>query len=160
MQPNDQTERMPSDEADHPIRELYQRVIAAWNARDAVAFAACFAEDGTSIGFDGSAIEGQGEIRSHLRAIFADHLTGRYVITVREVRFLGDDVALLRAVTGMVPANQQTIAPQVNALQTLLATRRAEGWRVVLLQNTPAQYHGRPDAARQLTEELQALVGE
>ncbi len=143
---------------DGAIRALYQQVLDAWNGRDAATFAVCFAEDGVSIGFDGSTIEGQEEIKAQLGAIFADHETGRYVASVREVRSLADDVALLRAVAGMVPATHTTIAPQLNALQTLIAQRRNGAWHIVLFQNTPAQFHGRPDLAQQLTEELRALV--
>jgi uncharacterized protein (TIGR02246 family) len=36
------------------IRELYRQMLDGWNKRDASAFAAPFAEDGESIGFDGS----------------------------------------------------------------------------------------------------------
>lgn len=147
-----------SDAVEAPILALYQRMHDAWNARDADAFAACFDADGISIGFDGSAAEPRTTIREHLAAIFAHHPTGRYVAKVREVRFLGDQVALLRAVAGVVPAAQDALAPQLNALQTLVARREADTWRIVLLQNTPAQFHGQPELAERLTEELQALV--
>ena len=140
------------------VRALYHDLLAAWNVRDPDAFAALFAEDGTSIGFDGSTMEGQEEIRAHLRQIFADHQTATYVAKVRGVRLLGADVALLRAVAGMVPPGRSEIQPAVNAIQTLVAHRRGETWRIAQLQNTPAQFHGRPDLAQHLTEELQELI--
>ena len=46
----------------------------------------------------------------------------------------------------------------MNTVQTLLAKRHAQGWRIVLLQNTPARYHGRPEAAKALTAELRELL--
>jgi uncharacterized protein (TIGR02246 family) len=76
---------------------------------------------------------------------------------VRNIRSLGDDVALLRAVVGLVPAGQMTLNPDLNAIQTLLAVRGDNEWRIALLQNTPAQYHGRPEAAEALTTELGEL---
>jgi uncharacterized protein (TIGR02246 family) len=74
------------------------------------------------------------------------------------VSFLGSSVALLRAVAGMVPPSGTDVNPAVNAHQTLLAARRDSQWRIVLFQNTPAQFHGRSEAAAALTEELRALL--
>jgi uncharacterized protein (TIGR02246 family) len=140
------------------VRGLYQQVLDGWNRRDAEAFAAPFAEDGDVIGFDGSQYFGRAETATALRQIFADHQTGAYLGKVRGVRFLGSDVAVLRAVVGMVLPGQTDIAPQANALQTLVAERREGQWRVVLFQNTPAQFHGRPELVQQLTEELRELL--
>jgi uncharacterized protein (TIGR02246 family) len=66
-------------------RDRYARLIDAWNRRDADAFAALFAADGVSIGFDGSQAVGD-EIREHLRGVFGDHPTAPYIAKVREVR--------------------------------------------------------------------------
>ena len=71
---------------------------------------------------------------------------------------IADGVALLRAVVGMVPPGQSELNPDVNAVQTVVATRRDDDWRITLLQNTPAQYHGRPEAVAALTAELRALL--
>jgi uncharacterized protein (TIGR02246 family) len=146
------------DEAE--IREVYRRMHDGWNARDADAFADQFADDGEAIGYDGSEMVGRAAIAATLRQIFADHQTAAYVAKVREVRFLAPDVARLRAVAGLVPPGQTQIAPQLNAIQTLIAVKRDEAWRIAFLQNTPTQYHGRPDLAEALTAELQALVGQ
>jgi uncharacterized protein (TIGR02246 family) len=138
------------------VETVYRVLLDAWNARDADAFARCFAEDGVTYGFDGSELAGRAAIAEELGRIFRDHETGRYVAIVRSVRSLGDDVALLRAVVGMVPAGRDDLEPQLNAAQTLLVQRHADGWRVVQLQNTQAQYHGRPEAVEELTAELRA----
>jgi uncharacterized protein (TIGR02246 family) len=143
---------------EQPVLALYRRLLDAWNAHDASAYAACFADDGHAIGFDGSAMDGRTEIESSLRRIFADHVTGTYVAKVRGVRLLGADAALLRAVAGMVPPGGTDVNPAVNALQTLVAVRGAGEWRIALFQNTPAQFHGRSEAAAALTEELRAQL--
>ncbi|HEX6290523.1 MAG TPA: SgcJ/EcaC family oxidoreductase [Herpetosiphonaceae bacterium] len=140
------------------VRALYQQLLSSWNERNAHAFAALFSEDGHSIGFDGSAISGQAEIESHIRQIFSDHQTGTYVGKIRDVRFLGADIALLRAVCGMIPPGQADLNPAVNTIQTVVAVRHDQTWRVELFQNTPAQFHGRPDLVRQLTDELRELL--
>jgi uncharacterized protein (TIGR02246 family) len=146
-----------SDESTTEIRELYDRLLAAWNGRDAEKFAAFFGTDGVSIGFDGSTATGP-EIRDHLAGVFDDHSTASYVAKVREVRQLGADTVLLRAIVGMLPPGADRLKPDVNALQTVVAVRDGDSWRVALLQNTPAQYHGRPELVEQHTEELQELV--
>ena len=145
-----------SEEA--PIAALYQRLLDSWNRRDAAAYAALFDEEGHVIGFDGSPMTGGVEIEASLRQIFADHVTAAYIGKIRGVRFLSADVAILRAVAGMVPPGASDINPAVNALQTLVATRRDGQWRIVLFQNTPAQFHGRPEVAAALTEKLRALL--
>jgi hypothetical protein len=48
--------------------------------------------------------------------------------------------------------------PAANAVQTMVAERDGGGWRIVLFQNTPAQFHGRPELAERLTAELQRVV--
>ena len=140
------------------VRRLYQQLLDSWNGRDADAFASSFAEDGHVIGFDGSQMAGQTEIASTLGQIFADHPTGSYVSKVRDVRLLSPDVALLRAIVGMVPHGRSDIEPALNAHQTLIATMLDGQWRITLFQNTPAQFHGRPDLVQQLTEELRQLL--
>src|SRR5258706_11971014 len=110
------------------VRALYQQLLDSWNKRRADIFAALFAVDGYSIGFDGSQLIGQGEIASTLHQIFADHPTAPYVSKVREVRFLSPEVAILRAVVGMVPPNQTNIVPALNAIQTLVAQKHDGTW--------------------------------
>jgi len=136
------------------ITLLHHEVLAAWNRRDAAAFAALFADDASSVGFDGSEMHGRAEIATTLARIFADHQTAAYVARVRDVRPLATGVAVLSAVVGMVPPGQTDINPAVNAVQTLVAVEREGAWRIAVLHNTPAAYHGRPDAADALTAEL------
>lgn len=141
------------------IRRLYERILAGWNLRDASAMAAEFAEDGNLVGFDGSQVDSRAAIEGHLRPIFADHPTAAYVAKVREVRLLGPDVGMLRAVAGMVPPGAGDINPAVNTVHTLVAVRGAgDEWRAALFQNTPAAWHGRPRDVEALTEELREVV--
>jgi uncharacterized protein (TIGR02246 family) len=137
---------------------LYQRIIDAWNKHDATAYAAPFAEDGEVIGFDGSQMVGRAEIAATLQQIFADHLTAPYISKIRAVRFLNAEVAILRAVVGMIPPGQADIVPALNAHHTLIATRQDDTWCIVLFQNTPAQFHGRPDLVQQWTNELRQML--
>lgn len=141
-------------EVDVAVHALYRAILAGWNADDADGFAAPFAEDGEVVGFDGSEIAGRAQIAEQMARVFAGHATGTYVGIVRDVRRLGDDAALLRAVSGVVPAGEDDLKPELNAIQSLVACRREESWQVVLYHNTPAQFHGRPELVEALTEEL------
>lgn len=145
----------PNTSADStPVISLYHDLLDCWNRRAADDFGALFAEAGNVIGFDGSQIDGRAAVAAHLSEIFAHHQTPAYVGKVRELRFLAADVAVLRAVAGLVPPGQSELNPALNAIQTLLAARRDGLWRIELYQNTPAAFHGRPDLSEALTEEL------
>lgn len=132
----------------------YEQLLAAWNRRSAADFAALFAADGNAVGFDGSPMNGRSEIASTLGAIFAHHPTASYVAKIREIRSLRPDVALLRAVVGMVPPGQTELNPAVNAIQSVVFVEDDGRWQIALLHNTPAAFHGRPEMAEQLTAEL------
>ena len=148
----------PNTPDETPIAALYRQLLDSWNRRDAEGFAALFEEDGNSIGFDGSPMNGRAEIAATLGQIFADHVTATYVAKIRGIRQLAPDVALLRAVVGMVPPGQSELNPAVNAMQTVVAVKHGEEWRIALLQNTPAQFHGRPELSDALTQELRQLL--
>jgi uncharacterized protein (TIGR02246 family) len=140
------------------ISALYHQLLDSWNRRNAHDFAAIVADDGNLVGFDGSQIDGRAEVELQIGQIFADHQTATYMAKIREVRFLTADVAMLRAVVGMVPPGQSDLNPAVNAIQSLFAAKRDGTWRIAHFQSTPAQFHGRPDLAQQLTDELQQLL--
>lgn len=142
------------------VSALYHALLAAWNRRSAADYAALFDEQANVIGFDGSQMDGRAAIESELERIFKDHPTAAYLGKIRGVRFLTPDVVLLRAVAGMRSPGQTDLTPAVNAIHTLLALKQPDGWRIVLFQNTPAQFHGRPELSEALANELRALIGE
>ncbi|ALX48466.1 SgcJ/EcaC family oxidoreductase [Lentibacillus amyloliquefaciens] len=140
------------------VHEVYQTLINAWNNRDAQGMAEQFTEQGVQIGFDGSKIIGQEEILSHLKPIFEQHPTPPFITKIKNIRSLGSDAAILHAIAGMVPPGKTDIEPEFNAHQTLVAVKKGNDWRIELFQNTPAQFHGRPELVEQMTEELRALL--
>jgi uncharacterized protein (TIGR02246 family) len=148
----------PESDDEAKVRLLYQTLLEAWNDKDAHEMAELFSENGNVIGFDGSQMDGRKQIESVLGQIFADHPTPVYVAAVREVRFLAPGVALLRAVAGMVPRGHSDINPALNAVQSLIATREQDRWRIALFQNTPAALHGRAELSEQLTAELRQAL--
>lgn len=141
-------------------RNLYARLIEAWDKRNARDYALQFASDASLVGFDGAQVNGQLDIGAHLTEVFTHHQTPRYVSIVREVRQLATDVTLLRANTGLIPAGKDDIDPALNAVQSMVAIQKSGTWKIALFHNTPAAYHLRPDLAKQLTEELRAKLRE
>lgn len=138
------------------VRALYAAMLDAWNRGDAAAYAACFADDALAIGFDGSQMAGRAQIERDLSAIFRDHKVARYVPIVRSAREIGPGVVILHANVGMVPPGADDVRPEVNAIQSLVAQQAGGEWKIVQFQNTPAAFHGRPEVAEALTEELRA----
>lgn len=141
-------------------RALYARLIEAWDKRNARDFALQFASDANLVGFDGSQVDGQLAIGAHLTEIFTHHQTPGYVVIVREVRQITNEVTILRANSGLVPPGKDDIDPALNAVQSVIAANRGGSWKIVLFQNTPAANHLRPDLAKQLTDELRAVLKE
>jgi uncharacterized protein (TIGR02246 family) len=143
---------------ENEVRALYDTLITAWNDHDGTAMAAPFADDGVVIGFDGRVSSGMQTISSEMANIFADHETGRYAVKVTSVRELGQHAVILRAIAGLVPPGRTAINPETNSHQSVVAEMQHGQWRIVLLQNTPAHFHGRPSLVEEMTRELQAVA--
>jgi uncharacterized protein (TIGR02246 family) len=110
------------------------------------------------IGFDGSLMNSPEAITASLTQIFANHATAAYITLVRKIYFITEDVVMLRAAVGMVPPGKDDINPAVNAIQTLIAFKEEEVWKIASFQNTPAAYHGRPELSEALSNELRAQL--
>ena len=147
-------------EAEGAARELYEKLIQAWNKRNARDFALLFASNGSIVGYDGSQVDGQLDVGAHISEIFSHHQTASYVTIVREVRPISSDVVVLRANAGMVPPGKDELNPDRNAVQSMVAARKGGKWEIALFQNTPAAYDGRPELSKKLTEEVRAVLRE
>lgn len=144
---------------ERPIRILYETILHAWNQHDAGAMANAFTAYGNLIGFDGSQVDSRAAIERHLSPIFAHHPTPAYVAKVREVRFLSQEVAILRAVAGMIPSGSTELMPALNTIHTLVAYRLGDQpWQATIFQSTPAAWHGRPEDSAALTAELTVVM--
>ena len=135
---------------------LYLTLLRRWNAQDAAGMASLFAPMGHVVGFDGSEIDGRDGIEASMRDIFTHHKTPSYVGKVRSVRFV-DGLAIVRAVAGMGIAGEDDLNPDLNTVQTLVASQVDGAWRVELFHNTPAAFHGRENARERLTAELREV---
>lgn len=140
------------------VISVYKQLIDGWNNQNARGMADLFDDDGEQIGFDGSQSIGQAEIFAHLEPIFKHHRTARFISKVTSVRFLSEDIAILRAIAGMVPPGQSDINPTVNTHHTLVLQEVDGEWKIKLYQNTPAQFHGRPELVEQMSAELRTVL--
>jgi hypothetical protein len=59
----------------------------------------------------------------------------------------------------MVPPGDVALNAAVNAIQSVVFVEANGQWKIALLQNTPAAFHGRPQLAEDLTHELTDALG-
>ena len=140
------------------VEELYANLMDAWNKRDAKAFEELFIVDGDLVGFDGTQVHGQGNVGEHLRSIFGEHPTLKYVYRITGVTQVSTDVAIVRAIAGMIPPGATDLDPKLNAIHRLTAVHRGGAYRCALFQCTPARLDRRPQELEQLTADLRAVM--
>jgi uncharacterized protein (TIGR02246 family) len=140
------------------VERTYKQLIEAWNRRDAAGMAALMSHDGLMIGFDGSQMVGRDDVRVTLDGIFRDHATQPYVVKIRSVRMISFHTGVVHAIAGMIPLGSDDLMPELNAVQCAVIASETEHWQIQLFQNTPAQYHGRPELVDAHTEELRQVL--
>jgi uncharacterized protein (TIGR02246 family) len=141
-----------SDEME--VCKLYWRIVVGWNKRKIDEFSAPFAEDAKFLGADGCQLIGRREIVSTLRQMFTTQVTFPCTNKIESVCLLSPDVALLCAITGIVPPGQVNLNLVVDAYQTLIAAKHDGTWRIIFFQNTSALLNEKPEALPPMTEAL------
>jgi uncharacterized protein (TIGR02246 family) len=137
-------ESVPSRVEADEVRALYTRAIEGWNRGSGEAFAAPFADDADFIAFDGVRFYGREEIARFHDPLFKTHLKGtRLVGDVTDVRFIGNDIAVLHASGGTVLPGKSRPAPERDSIQTLVAVKRSGAWQLIAFQNTRVRPIGR-----------------
>ncbi len=101
------------------VQSLYMDLLECWNKMDAVNYATLFTGDANVIGFDGSQMNWRQEVYDEISGIFANHTVASYVSIIKEVRPIGSNVFILRAVAGMVPPGQA--GPSTSQVLTALS---------------------------------------
>jgi uncharacterized protein (TIGR02246 family) len=126
----------PADAA--AIAALTQQVIASWAAQDAAAFADLFIEDGTMI-LPGAFAKGREEIRLYMKEAFESkykntQVTGRPL----DLRFLGDDSAVLITQGGCMAPGESAVAEEQTIRASWVVVKRDGRWWIASYQNSPA----------------------
>jgi uncharacterized protein (TIGR02246 family) len=119
------------------VRALYQQFMDAWNQGDGAALAAVFTDDGDLVGFDGTHLRGRVVIEEFQQKLFDKYLKGtRLTGAVNGVRFLHANTAVMHAIGGTIMKRKTKPARARESIQTLVATRTDDGWRLAAFQNT------------------------
>jgi uncharacterized protein (TIGR02246 family) len=118
------------------IRAVPRSMIAAWNAGDASAFAAPFAEDASFIAFEGAELTGRQAIVDFHGPLFATALKGtRLEGGASFVRFLAPGVAVMHARCGVMLAGRDRTIASRDSMQLFVCTRHGGEWRVDAVMN-------------------------
>ncbi len=114
------------------------RLVAAWAKNDATGVASVFTDDGVLI-LPGDVLKrGRDEIEAFMAAAYAgpfkdSGVTGQPV----DVRFVSDDVALLRTHGGILAPGETEIEPELAVRSTWVVVRTDGQWQLAVYQNSP-----------------------
>ncbi len=136
------------------IAALLASFTKAFNAGDATAAAATYAEDALTIDEQGERTEGRAAIRDRLDASFASNPGSTIAIKEDTLRFLGPDTALEVGRTTITPAGAGGV-PEVTRY-TVVYIKKGGQW----LQSVVRDELSRDLTAHDRLKELEWLVGE
>ena len=122
---------------DRPLHEIVEKLEAAWNSYDSIAWATQFAEDADFIHVLGAHYSGRPEIERGHRHIFDTIYKGsRNNLKVEQVRFVRSDVAIV-FIHGNLLWYLNGAEQRIEARPTLVAEKSSDGrWQIVAFQNT------------------------
>ncbi|MGW0392232.1 SgcJ/EcaC family oxidoreductase [Streptomyces sp. NPDC003042] len=114
------------------------KLVAAWARNDADGVADVFTEDGVLI-LPGDVYKtSREEIRAFMAAAYAGPFKGSGVTGQPvDLRFVTDDVALIRTHGGILPPGETEIDPALAVRSTWTIVRRDGEWQLTAYQNSP-----------------------
>jgi uncharacterized protein (TIGR02246 family) len=140
-----------ADEA--AIRVSVDAFAKAYNAHDATAIAALFAEQAKIVAEDGDVIEGRTAIEQVFAGIFADEPKTQIEVNVASIRFIGSDLAVEAGSTKTINAPGET--PEYDRY-TVLHVKRDGKWLMGLARDMEGD---KPSSHEQLMQ-LEWLIGD
>ena len=144
---------------DQQLRELFDRMCAAWTAGSATDYGACFTPDCDYISFDGYRAHGRAAVvESHDKlftgVLYRSALVGR----VDEIRHLEPDVALIHAIGSVKVAWRKKLPRRRLTRNTITAVRTPDGWRAAAIHNGRIRPVGIPDPDSAIAKAVRGLV--
>jgi uncharacterized protein (TIGR02246 family) len=119
------------------VRDVLDRLYAAWADNDADAFADLYVENATVV-MPGVFHQGRAAVREYMAAAFAGPLKGsRGVDTPQDVRVDGD-TAVIVSRAGIIMAGEDALPADRERLATWVLSRRDGRWLVSAYANAPA----------------------
>jgi uncharacterized protein (TIGR02246 family) len=129
----------PSDADQAAVAAIPGRIVAAWAAHDADAFASVFAKDGSMI-LPGVYQKGRDDIRDFMAAGFSGPYKGTQVTGEPfDVRVLADDVCILLSVGGVLAAGETELPPERVVRASWLVVKQEGEWLLAAYQNSPSE---------------------
>lgn len=116
-----------------PVEDLLNRIVAAWDAGDAAAYAREFTEDATYVIYAGIVCRGRAEIERGHVPVFETYQRGSKMrMHVLDARQLSDDVVVVLTEGGLGKRKPG----KLNKVQTFTLVRETDAWRCAAFQNT------------------------
>jgi uncharacterized protein (TIGR02246 family) len=126
------------NEADEQaIRALIDLQVTGWDAADPDTYASVFTPDADYVTFLGSRHEGREAIASSYALLFNKLHGTRLRIQIIKLRYLAPDVALIQARAAVVRQQDSRWNRRGERVNTSIAVRTDDGWRLAASQNTP-----------------------
>jgi uncharacterized protein (TIGR02246 family) len=118
------------------VAAVTQRVVSAWAAHDATAFAQVFAADATLV-LPGLFRKGREEIRAHMSAAFKGPYKGTQVTGAPlDLRFLGRNVAVIVTQGGVLAPGETEVAGARAIRATWVVVKRDGHWQLAAYHNS------------------------
>ena len=127
----------PSKADQAAIAAVPARMVKAWAAHDADAFADLFVEDGSMM-LPGKYKKGKDEIRSFMAAAFAGPYQGTQVTgSPIEIKPLGTGAVALLTEGGVIEAGQSELSDAAAIRASWILVKREGNWLLSVYQNCP-----------------------
>lgn len=122
-----------TDDTAQAVTAVLDRMVAAWDAGDAHAYAAEFTEDASYVIYAGIAYQGREEIeRSHVTVFETYQRGSRMTMKVLSTTALSDDVVVVLTEGGL----SRRGPARLTKVQTFTLVREGDVWRCAAFQNT------------------------
>lgn len=137
MTVNESPQTLSAEDAE-AVKQVPQRVMAAWERNDADAFAEIFTEDGTLVLPGDIHLKSREEIRAFLTKAYAGPYKGTRVTgTPIGVKHLGSDITLLTTQGGVMAPGETEVSPERAIRASWLLVKQGREWLITAYQNTP-----------------------
>ena len=127
-----------TSEREKEVLSVPLRLVAAWAKYDSDAVANVFLKDGVLI-LPGDVLKkSRDDIQAFMAAAYAGPFKGTRVVGAAvDVRFVSDEVALLRTHGGILGPGHTEIVPAMAVRSTWVVVKTENDWKLAVYQNSP-----------------------